>query len=58
MPGALVYTDADLDIVVCNDRFAEMYAAPKALLQRGKPYTEFLRYLAEHGYYGAGDVER
>src|SRR5262249_17334748 len=51
MPGALVYTDEELNIVVCNDRFAEMYPVPRALLQPGCPYPEFLRYLAEHGYY-------
>jgi class 3 adenylate cyclase/PAS domain-containing protein len=56
MPGALVYTDDQLNIVVCNDRFADMYAVPRELLQRGRPYTDFLRYLAEHGYYGDGDV--
>jgi PAS domain-containing protein len=55
MPGALVYTDDDLRIVVCNDRFKEMYTAPAALLQPGQPYTGFLRYLAENGYYGEGD---
>jgi class 3 adenylate cyclase/PAS domain-containing protein len=57
MPGALVYTDDDLNIVVCNDRFREMYSVPKELLQPGRPYPEFLRYLAEHGYYGEGDVD-
>jgi class 3 adenylate cyclase/PAS domain-containing protein len=57
MPGALVYTDDDLKIVVCNDRFREMYPAPRSLLQPGRPYPEFLRYLAEHGYYGEGDVD-
>ncbi|MET0204271.1 MAG: PAS-domain containing protein [Casimicrobiaceae bacterium] len=57
MPGALVYTDRDLNIVVCNDRFAEMYPVPRELLQPGQPYTVFLRYLAEHGYYGDGDVD-
>jgi class 3 adenylate cyclase len=57
MPGALVYTDADLKVVACNDRFTEMYQAPKALLEPGHPYPDFLRYLAEHGYYGDGDVE-
>ena len=54
MPGALVYTDADLNIVVCNDRFKEMYRVPKELLQPGRPYPDFLRYLAENGYYGEG----
>jgi class 3 adenylate cyclase len=57
MPGALVYTDPDLNIVVCNDRFKEMYPVPRELLQPGRPYENFLRYLAEHGYYGDGDVE-
>jgi class 3 adenylate cyclase len=57
MPGALVYTDQDLNIVICNERFKDMYRAPRELLQPGQPYPNFLRYLAEHGYYGDGDVE-
>ncbi|HEY7608931.1 MAG TPA: PAS-domain containing protein [Alphaproteobacteria bacterium] len=57
MPGALAYTDDDLNIVFCNDRFREMYRAPAELLEPGRHYPDFLRYLAEHGYYGAGDVE-
>ena len=55
MPGAIVYTDEDLNIVFCNSRLSEMYPVPPALLQRGRPYAAFLRYLAEHGYYGPGD---
>jgi class 3 adenylate cyclase/PAS domain-containing protein len=57
MPGALVYTDRDLNIVFCNDRFSEMYPVPRELLQPGQPYPNFLRYLAEHGYYGEGDLD-
>ena len=57
MPGALVYTDEDLKIVFCNERFKEMYPAPRELLQSGRPYPDFLRFLAENGYYGAGDVD-
>jgi len=57
MPGALAYTDADLNIVFCNDRFKELYIVPQELLQPGRPYADFLRYLAQNGYYGAGDVE-
>jgi class 3 adenylate cyclase/PAS domain-containing protein len=57
MPGALVYTDEELNIVACNERFAEMYPVPSELLQPGRPYTAFLRYLATQGYYGDGDVE-
>src|SRR5262245_50729468 len=57
MPGALVYTDENLNIVTCNDRFKEMYRVPEELLQSGRPYPDFLRYLADHGYYGEGDIE-
>jgi len=57
MPGALVYTDDDLNIVFCNDRFREMYRAPSELLESGRPYPGFLRFLAENGYYGEGDVD-
>jgi class 3 adenylate cyclase/PAS domain-containing protein len=57
MPGALAYTDDALRIVFCNVRFREFYAVPQALLQSGRPYGDLLRYLAEHGYYGPGDVE-
>ena len=57
MPGALVYTDENLNIVFCNDRFREMYPVPADLLRPGQPYPQFLRYLASHGYHGDGDVE-
>ena len=30
---------------------------PPELLQPGRPYADLLRYLAENGYYGEGDVD-
>jgi PAS domain-containing protein len=57
MPGALVYTDERLNIVFCNERFREVYAAPAELLAPGRPYPAFLRFLAENGYYGEGDLD-
>ncbi len=57
MPGALVYTDENLNFVFCNTRFREMYKVPPELLQPGRPYADVLRYLAENGYYGPGEVE-
>jgi class 3 adenylate cyclase/PAS domain-containing protein len=57
MPGALVYTDEQLNIVICNNRFKELYIVPEVLLQPGCSYPKFLRYLAENGYYGEGDVD-
>ena len=53
-----MYTDEDLNIVTCNDRFKEMYRAPSELLQAGRAYPDFLRFLAQNGYYGEGDVGR
>ena len=58
MPGALAYTDSDLNIVLCNRRFRDMYRAPAELLRPGRPYPAFLRYLAEHGFYGEGAAEQ
>jgi PAS domain-containing protein len=57
MPGAVVYTDEDLKIIICNDRFKEMYPAPSELLQPGRSYPDFLRFLAQNGYYGKGDID-
>ena len=41
MPGALIYTDEDLNIVFCNDRFREMYPVPAELLRTGGPIRIF-----------------
>jgi len=43
MPGALIYTDEHLNVVLCNGRFKDMYGEPKELLQPGRYYTDFLR---------------
>jgi class 3 adenylate cyclase len=57
MPGAISYTDADLRIVLANDRFSEFYGMPRELFARGETYENVFRWLAERGYYGEGDVE-
>jgi class 3 adenylate cyclase/PAS domain-containing protein len=57
MPGALVYTDDALNVVVANDRLKDYYTTPRALYEPGRPYPEVFRYLAEQGYYGPGSVE-
>ena len=41
MPGALVYTDDDLKIVFCNERFREMYLVPRELLQARPAVSRF-----------------
>ncbi len=57
IPGLLMYTDQDLNIVLCNDNYIEMYPAQREMLRPGQPFAEFLRTLAERGQYGEGDVE-
>ena len=57
MPGALAYTDDELNIVFCNNTFAEMYPVPREFFTPGRPYPEFLRHLAVNGYYGDGDPD-
>ncbi len=56
-PARSSYVDEELNIVFCNDRFAEVYPVPGELLEPGRSYPQLLRYLAEHGYYGDGDVD-
>ena len=57
MPGALVYTDEALNVVVANDRFRDFYTTPRELFEPGRPYPAVFRYLAEQGYYGPGPIE-
>ena len=57
LPGALIYTDDDLNIVFCNDRFVEIYPEQKELLQPGRSYRDMIKFFAENGAYGDGDVE-
>ena len=57
MPGALVYTDEDLNVVACSGGFADIYPVPRAMLEPGRPYTDVLRHLAANGHSGEGSVD-
>src|SRR5262245_12279147 len=48
MPGALVYTNKELNIVICNDRFKELYQVPQELLQPGRPRNPSGRSFEDH----------
>ena len=51
MPGALVHTDGDLNIVFCSYRFREMSSSPhRVCFGPGRPILNFCGYLAVHGY--------
>ncbi len=49
--------DKQLRLVAWNQRYVEMFNFPIALMQVGKPIAEVIRYNADRGYCGPGDVE-
>lgn len=49
--------DADLKLVVCNSRFLELLDFPDSLGVPGTPFEAYMRYNAERGEYGPGDIE-
>ncbi len=58
-PGGLSVFDADLNMVLCNDRLCQMLDYPESLFADGYPSLESLfRFNAVRGEYGPGDVEQ
>ncbi|HJP23682.1 MAG TPA: PAS domain S-box protein, partial [Alphaproteobacteria bacterium] len=49
--------DANLVSVTNNQRFYELLGFPPACFPPGTPYEDYIRYNAESGDYGPGDVE-
>jgi len=49
--------DRDLNLILCNNRFLEMLDFPASLVHAGTVFADFMRYNAERGEYGPGDVE-
>jgi len=49
--------DADLKLVYFNQQFLKLYKFPKELAQPGTPFETFIRYNAENGEYGDGDID-
>lgn len=55
---ALSIYDSDLNLVVCNSRFREMFGLPDALLSPGASFGDTIRHLAARGEYGeVGDLD-
>lgn len=58
MSQGISVTDADLNMVLWNDRFLELLDFPKDLPGKtGRPFADFIRYNAERGEYGPGDPD-
>ena len=54
----ITVTDCDLRVVAWNRRFFELLEFPEELAKVGTPFSVFMRYNAERGEYGLGDVEQ
>ncbi|SPF79781.1 hybrid sensor histidine kinase/response regulator [Pseudoprimorskyibacter insulae] len=52
---ALTIYDSDLQLVVCNRRFVEMFDLPDRFIEPGAGFAETIRHLAERGEYGPID---
>ncbi|MGR3615040.1 MAG: PAS-domain containing protein [Paracoccaceae bacterium] len=48
---ALSIYDSDLQLVLCNRRFQEMFTLPDALTTPGASFKDTIRFLAQHGEY-------
>ena len=47
----------DLELVLCNDRYLDLLDFPIEMGKTGTSFETFMRYNAERGEYGPGDVE-
>ena len=53
----LTVFDANLDLVAWNAPFLRLLEFPVTMAYVGAPFESFIRYNAEHGEYGPGDVD-
>lgn len=57
-PGAISLFDADLKMAACNAQFKTLLDLPQFLFEKAETYFEdFIRFNAQRGEYGPGDVE-
>ena len=57
-PGGVSLCDADLRVVILNSQFAKLLEFPDRLVNRDVVmFEDFVRYNAQRGEYGSGDIE-
>ncbi len=56
--SAISVVNADLKFVAWNKRYEQMFNYPKGMLCVGRPAADLVRYNAERGMLGAGEVEK
>ncbi|QIR14320.1 hybrid sensor histidine kinase/response regulator [Shewanella aestuarii] len=49
--------DKDLNLMAWNYKYAELYQYPEGFLKQGMPISQVVRYNAERGFCGPGDIE-
>ena len=54
----LMAFDGDLRLTGCNTRMLDLFGYPRDFARPRQHLSEFIRYLAERGEYGPGDVRR
>jgi len=57
MSDGIYQLDKDLRYSLLNDRYRELLDMPEALVQVGQPVEAAVRFLAERGDYGEGELE-
>ncbi|HEX4111390.1 MAG TPA: PAS-domain containing protein [Stellaceae bacterium] len=57
MHQGILVNDADVNVVMWNDRFLEMNGLPPAAIRAGMNAADLVRAAAANGEYGVGDVE-
>jgi Na+/proline symporter/PAS domain-containing protein len=57
MAQAISVMDRDLKLVAWNRRYEELFRYPPGLLYAGRPVADVVRFNAERGWCGAGEVE-
>jgi len=58
MSNGIYMLDQDMKYVLVNDRYVEMFGIPKRLVEQGQPEEGVVRWHAENGDYGHGDIEQ
>jgi PAS domain-containing protein len=50
--------NGELRVVLCNNQFIEMLDFPAEFANLPRPFSDFIKYNAERGEYGPGDIEQ
>lgn len=57
-PGGITVVDEDLKVVAVNQRARDVLDLPEDILHLGATFEDVIRFNAERGEYGAGEVEQ